>query len=318
MQDQLFYTDQTGLFSYDIASGTTRQIAAINASSSIFNGERIGTDTIGLDIGTPGTYAPSSVYVIDLASNTLIKKADIGGSPWFVDNLDLISPDEFIYTEVNVGANANDNHEPVFLFDNGTTTEIGSIATYAPYGSVVSHSPNGKHLVFSNEIYSIATGLWKPIGGKCAGVQSAWLNNDVVVLKGMSDGGLGELCYYDITSGKETTIGLAEGSGFAILGNTIIYEKTAAAQPMLLQIWQYDYGTGADHIIVPNASLYYQFNANDLGRVVYQSVVASEECLDLGCIGGLASGSMMMLDPATGSSTPLILNPANGSYTILF
>ena len=318
MKDQLFYTDQSGLFSYNIAAGNTRQIATINASSSIFNGQRVGTDTIGFQVGGTGAYATSSIYTLDLASNTLSKKADIGGGSWFVDNLDFISPDEFAYTEINVDDTGIADREPVFLFNNGITTQIGYILNLPEYGSVVSHSPDGKHLAFANQIFSMATGIWKPIGGKCGGVQSAWLNNDVVVLKGMSDGGLGELCYYDITSGKEVTIGLAEGSGFDVLGNTVIYEKTATAQPMLFQVWQYDYATNAARIIVPNASLYYEFNANDLAGVVYQPVIPAESCGDPDCFSGVASGSMMMLDPATGVSTTLIPNPAKDSYTILF
>ena len=164
----------------------------------------------------------------------------------------------------------------------------------------------------------MATGSWKPIGGKCVGVQSAWLNNNVVVLKAMSDGGLGELCYYDITSGKEVTLDLAEGSGFDVLGNTIVYEKTAQVLPILFQIWQYDYATNVARIIVPNASLYYEFNANDLGGVVYQSVIPAESCGDPDCFSGVASGSMMIFNPAIGSSIPLIPNPASDSYTILF
>jgi hypothetical protein len=290
----------------------------VNASSSIFNGQRISADTIGFQVGATGAYATSSIYTLDLASNTLSKKTDIGGGSWFVDNVDFISSDEFVYTEINVSSTTNDAHEPVVLFNNGTITQIGYISNFPEYGSVVSHSPDGKHLVFANEIYNMATGLWKPIGGKCAGVQSAWLNNNIVVLKGMSDGGLGELCYYDITSGEEVTIGLAEGSGFDVLGNTVVYEKTAAAQPMLLRIWQYNLGTHAARIIVPNASLYYEFNANDLAGVVYQPMISSGTCLTLDCFGGIASGSMMMLNPATGSSTPLISNPAKDSYTILF
>ena len=318
MKDQLFYTNQSGLFSYDITAGKTRQIAAINTSSSIFNGQRIGSSTIGFQVGGTGAYATSSIYTLDLALNMLSKKADIGGGSWFVDNLDFISPDEFVYTEINVDDTGIADHEPVLLFNNGTTTQIGYILNLPEYGSVVSHSPDGKHLAFANEIYSMTTGAWKPIGGKCVGVQSAWLNNNVVVMKGMSDGGLGELCYYDITSGKEVTIGLAEGSGFDVLGNTVIYEKTAQALPILFQVWQYDYATGVDRIIVPNASLYYEFNANDLAGVVYQPLVVAKSCGDPDCFSGVASGSMMMFNPVTGSSTALIPNPASDSYTILF
>jgi hypothetical protein len=318
MKDQLFYTDPGGLFSYNIAAANTRQIATVSASSSIFNGQRVGTDTIGFQVGGTGAYTTSSIYILDLASNILTKKADIGGSSWFVDNLDFISPDEFVYTEINVNDTGIANQEPVLLFNNGTTTQIGYIPNLPVYGSVVSHSPDGKHLAFANQIYNMATGSWKPINGKCVGVQSAWLNNDVVVLKGMSDGGLGELCYYNITSGKEAIIDLAEGSGFDVLGNTVVYEKTAATLPMLFQIWQYDYDTNVDRVIIPNASLYYEFNANNLAGVVYQPVVVSKSCGDPDCFSGVASGSMMLFNPATGSSTPLIPNPAMDSYTILF
>jgi hypothetical protein len=183
----------------------------------------------------------------------------------------------------------------------------------------MSIAPDGKHLFFANEIYDMTTGTWSPIIGTCKGVQSAWLNNEVVVLKGLSDWNVGNTCCYDIASGKEGDIGLTEG--FVVMGNNIVYEQqSATAMSSLFQIWQYNYGTRTTHIVVPSGRLYpdYEFNMNDLAGVIYQPTISSGTCMDLSCWGGTASGSLMMIDRNTGSSTPLMFNLASSIYTAVF
>jgi hypothetical protein len=260
--------------------------------------------------------ATSAVYVLNVASSTLTKEADIGGGSWLVDNLDFITPGEFVYSEMNMSSTMVDNYEHVFLFNNGTTTQIGYISNPGEYGSVMSIAPDGKHLFFANQIYSMTTGTWSPIVGTCKGVQSAWLNNNVVVFKRLDDWDVGDTCYYDITSGKEGDVGLTEG--FVVMGNNIIYETNSTTTPSLFQIWSYDYGTRTAHIIVPSGQLYpyYEFNMNDLAGIIYQPTIASGTCMDLGCWGGTASGSLMMVDPNTGSGTSLMFNAPNDANAI--
>jgi hypothetical protein len=318
VKDQLFYANQSGFFAYDITTHETRQIAATNASTSIFNGQRISSDTIGFQVRATYGNATSAVYVLNFASSTLTKEADIGGGSWLVDNLNFITPGEFVYSEMNMSSTMIDNYEHVFLFDNGTTTQIGYISNPGEYGSVMSVAPDGKRLFFANQIYDMITGRWSPIVGTCKGVQSAWLNNDVVVFKRLDDWNVGDTCYYDVASGKKGDVGGTEG--FAVIGNNIVYETTATATPSLFQIWSYDYGTRTAHIVVPSGQLYpsYEFNMNDLAGAIYQPTISSGTCMDLGCWGGFASGSLMMLNLATGSSTPLMFNVTSSTYTTVF
>jgi hypothetical protein len=138
------------------------------------------------------------------------------------------------------------------------------------------------------------------------------------VLKGLSDWNVGVTCYYNIVSGKERNVGLTEG--FAVMGNHIVYEQTATTTPSLFYIWDYDYNTRTSHIVVPGGQMYpyYEFDMNDLAGVIYQPTISSGTCMDLGCWGGTASGSLMMLDLATGSSTSLNFDLANKTYTTVF
>ena len=306
IKDQLFYVNQDGLFSYDIIVHKTRQIASTNASTSIFNGRRVGGDTIGFEVGQAYSSGISSVYMLDFASNTLVRVADVGGDAgWFVDNLEFIAPGEFAYTEASMTAGMLDNYDRVFLFKNGTTTQIGYISNPGEYGSTLSSSPDGKNLFFAGQIYNMATTLWTPVASKCKGPESAWLNNKVVVLKWESDYNAGDICYYNITSGSETDIGLAEG--FNVMGGNIFYMHPDSTQAALFQIWQYDYATGATRIIIPHARFwsYYNYNMNGFPDLVYQPVISSGTCFTLDCFGGIISGSLMMFNPATGSSTSL-------------
>jgi hypothetical protein len=306
IKDQVFYANQSGLFSYDIATHKTLQIAAVNASTSIFNGQRVGDDAIGFETGQAYSSQTSSVYMFDLASSTLTKEIDIGGGgAWFVDNLDFIAPDELVYTEASASSTMLDNDEHVFLFKNGTTTQIGSISNPGEYGSTLSSSPDGTHLFFAGKIYSMAAQSWTPVPEKCKGPESAWLNNDVVVLKWESDYNEGDICYYNINSGMEGDVGLAEG--FNVMGGDIFYMDPAATLAGLFQIWQYDYPTHVARIISPQARFwsYYNDDMNGFPGVVYQPVVSSGTCFTLDCFGGIASGSLMIFDPATGSSTSL-------------
>jgi hypothetical protein len=306
-KDQVFYVDQSGLFSYDIATGKTLQIAAINASTSVFNGRRIGGDTIGFEVGQAYSNETSSVYMFDVASDTLTREADVGGDAgWYVDNLEFVAPGEFAYTEASTTAGMVDNYDRVFLFKNGTTTQIGYISNPGEYGSTLSSAPDGRHLFFAGQIYNMAAGTWTPVTGTCKGPESAWLNNDVVVLKWESDYNAGGICYYDITSGAEGDV-VGVMNGFDVMGGTILYMDTASTLPGLFQISQYDYATRTAQIIIPNARLwsYYHYNMDGFPGVVYQPMVSSGTCYTLDCFGGIASGSLMMFDPATGSSTSL-------------
>jgi len=307
MNDQVFYADQNGLFSYDIATRKTLQIAAINASTSIFNGRRIGGDTIGFEVGQAYGVATSSVYLFDVASDTLTREADVGAAAgWYVDNLEFIAPGEFVYTEASTTASMVDNYDRVFLFKNGATTQIGYVSNPGEYGSTLSSAPDGKHLFFAGQIYNMAAESWTPVAGTCKGPESAWLNNDVVVLKWESDYNAGGICYYDITSGAEGDV-VGVMNGFDVMGGTILYMDTASALPGLFQISQYDYVTRTAQIIIPNARLwsYYHYDMDGFPGVVYQPMVSSGTCYTLDCFGGIVSGSLMMFDPATGSSTAL-------------
>jgi hypothetical protein len=307
LKDQLFYVNQNGLFSYDVATGKTWQIFATNASTSIFNGQRIGDDAIGFEVGQAYSDQTSSVYMFDLASDTLTRETDIGGDAgWYVDNFALIAPGEFAYTEANATASMIDNYDRVFLFKNGTTTQIGYISNPGEYGSTMSSAPDGKHLFFANEIYDMATGSWIPVTAKCHGPESAWLNDDVVVLKWESDYNAGDVCDYDITSGTESDV-VGVANGFDVMDGNILYMDTAPALPGLFQISQYDYATHVVRVIVPNARLwsYYHYDMDGFPGVVYQPMVSSGTCFTLDCFGGIASGSFMTFNPATGRSTPL-------------
>jgi hypothetical protein len=158
INNQLFHTNQSGFFSYDVATGKTWQIAALNASTSVFNGQRVGGNTIGFEVGQEGSNATSSVYMQNVASGTLTLETDVGGDVgWYVDNLTFIAPDEFAYTEASATASMLDNYNRVFLFKNGTTTQIGFIPNPGEYGSTLSSAPDGKHLFFAGQIYNMAT-----------------------------------------------------------------------------------------------------------------------------------------------------------------
>ncbi len=305
-KNRLFYVNQSGIFSYDVATGKALQIAAINASTSVFNGQRIGDDTIGFEVGQAYSNETSSVYMLDLASNALTKEADIGGNgAWFVDNLDFVAPGEFVYTEASETSTMIDNYESVLLFKNGTTTRIGYISNPGEYGSTLSSSPDGKHIFFAGQIYSMTAKSWTSVPKKCQGPESAWLNNDVVILKWESDGNSGDICYYDIHSGTEGDVGPAEG--FNVAGNNIFYMHFGTTSAGLFQILQYDYATHAARVIIPNARLwsYYHYDMDGSPGVVYQPVMSSGTCFELDCLGGIATGNLMMFNTATGSSTPL-------------
>ena len=306
-KDQVFYSNASGLFSYDVMTGKTWQIAAVNASTSVFNGRRIASDTIAFEVGQAYSSQTSSIYMLDLASDTLTRETDVGGDAgWYIDNLIFIAPGEFVYTEASATASMLDNDDRVFLFKNGTTTQFGYIANPGEYGSTLSSAPDGKHLFFAGQIYSMATGSWTPITGKCKGSESAWLNNDVVVLKWESDYNAGNICYYDITSGMTEDVG-GVTEGFNVMGNNIFYMYPAATPSGLFEISQYDYATHAARIVIPNARFwsYYAYDMNDLPGVVYQPVISSGTCMDLDCFGGIASGNLMLFDPVTGSIAPL-------------
>jgi hypothetical protein len=245
--------------------------------------------------------------MFDVASDTLTREADVGGDAgWYVDNLEFVAPGEFAYTEASTTAGMVDNYDRVFLFKNGTTTQIGYISNPGEYGSTLSSAPDGRHLFFAGQIYNMAAGTWTPVTGTCKGPESAWLNNDVVVLKWESDYNAGGICYYDITSGAEGDV-VGVMNGFDVMGGTILYMDTASTLPGLFQISQYDYATRTAQIIIPNARLwsYYHYNMDGFPGVVYQPMVSSGTCYTLDCFGGIASGSLMMFDPATGSSTSL-------------
>jgi|GEM_PF-2245251 hypothetical protein len=306
VNDQVFYANQSGLFSYDVAAHKTLQIAAVNASTSIFNGRRIGDDTIGFEVGQAYSSKTSSVYMLDLASDTLTKETDVGGDAgWYVDNLEFVAPGEFVYTEASTTAGMLDNYDRVFLFKDGTTTQIGYISNPGEYGSTLSSAPDGNHLFFAGQIYSMAAKTWIPVSGTCKGPESTWLNNNVVILKWESDYNAGNICYYDITSGAEGDVGLA--GGFNVMGGDIFSMQYATTVPALFQISQYNYAAHAARVVIPNARFwsYYSSDMNGFPGVVYEPVTSSGTCQDPDCFGGVATGSLMMFDPATGSSTPL-------------
>jgi hypothetical protein len=312
----LLYADQDGIFSYSFDTNAVKQLVSGSGSSSSFiHAQRIGDAAIGVEVTGNST---SSIYVIDLSSGTAEKKFDIA-SGTFVDSLDFLSPDEFAYAVAATATMPGGGPPPddVFLFASGTVSHIGSIVATIPYGSMISHSPDGKHIFFANQIYDITAGTWRPISSGCFGNESVWLNNDIVVLKKDSDFG-GSLCYYDTVSGVQTQVATST-EWFGVLGNRIIYTDASLQPANVFRIFAYNVVTQRDAVLIPNAELSRPFyDLNSLGKIIYQPMKPVVSCMESDCLGGVASGSLMAFDPKTGGSSPLLFEPPAPSESILF
>jgi hypothetical protein len=251
-----------------------------------------------------------TLYILALDTGVLTEKNDISS----FDNFDFITPSEFIYGQpLSSPPNTpmDEYYDDIFLSENGTTTKIGHVLTGGEYGSVMSDSPDGKYIFVSNQIYNLASGTWQPVPKSCTGNRSAWLDNDVLVLRTLhDDSGAGPLCYYDLRTGATKTIGGAQA--FAVVGDRIFYEPLWNTVGITSQIRVYDYDTGKDSLLVNGAMLMLPYESGSpVGRnwLIYQPVVMEEpQCMDEGCIGGVASGSPMLFNPDNGSSSPITLD----------
>jgi len=323
MQDELFYIYQGGLFAYNLNTNETEQIPApfITPSSSIIHAQRLGDGMLGFDVAVGNWSSSSSIYVLDLKSGEAVKKLDIASSTG-IQNFDFISPDEFAYTE---SENATSGSMPppvdIFLAESGTTKQIGTGPAMIPYGSIVSHSPSGRYIFFAEQIYDTRTGRWQTISKGCSGNNSVWLNDNIVVLDSMNDWG-SRLCYYDMASKTQTVIVPLPGvMSFGILGSQIVYSNPPTSSiGAPFEISAYDVNTGSSTVLIKNA-LMMPYSGRDLGNlegIVYQPLVAVNPCQDLGCYGGVATGSLMLFNPQTVSSVPLIFQSPPPSESISF
>ncbi len=198
-------------------------------------------------------------------------------------------------------------------------TKIGHLLSGGEYGSVMSNSPDGKYVFFSNQIYDVASGTWQAVPQSCVGNRSAWLSDgDVLVLRTVhDDGGDGPLCYYDMLTSATKTIGIAQW--FNIIGDHILYEPSwwDTAAVSVSQIRMYDYRTGVDSLLIANAlslSPDGSHAPSDRDWLINQPVQAKPQCMDAGCVGGVAFGSPMLFNFETRSSSPLTLwSPSFGN-----
>jgi hypothetical protein len=323
MQDELFYVYQGSFFAYNLNTNETEQIPApfITPSSSIVHAQRLGDGMLGFEVAVGSWGSPSSVYVLDLKSGEAVKKLDIASSMG-IQSFDFISPDEFAYTE---SENSTSGGMPppvdIFLAASGTTKQIGTGPAMIPYGSIVSHSPDGRYIFFAEQIYDARTGRWQNISKGCSGNNSVWLNDNIVVLDSMGDWG-SRLCYYDMVSRTQTMIVPLPGvMSFGILGNRIIYSDAPTSSiGAPFETSAYDVNTGSSTVLIKNA-LMMPYSGRDLGNlegIVYQPLVAVNPCQDLGCYGGSATGSLMLFNPQTNSSAPLMFQSPPPSESISF
>lgn len=252
-----------------------------------------------------------SVYALALDNGGLTKESEIS----FPDNFDFIAPDEFVYGQPSSSVPdtpIDELYDDIFLFKNGITTKIGHVLAGGEYGSVMSHSPDGKYVFVGNQIYNLASGAWQPVPKSCTGNRSAWLDNDVLVLRTIQDdGGAGPLCYYDLHTGATKTIAAAQA--FAVVGDRIFYEPLwNNTGNIASEIRVYDYDTGKDSLMANDAALLLPYESGSpVGRnwLIYQPVVMEQpRCMDMGCVGGIASGSPILFNSDNGSSSPIILD----------
>ena len=305
---KIFAMNPTGLFSYDPSTKEMQQIIAVtNPNSWIDSSQKLTDGMLGFELDTQGNNTSTdskAFYTLNLNTGVLTDEAPI---PPTLDGLDFIASGEFAYAQpVNPSVGFNENYDNLFLFRNGTTTNLGSLPNKGLYGSDMNQSPDGNHIFFANNIYDMASGAWKPTPADCAGNQSAWLNNDVLVLKTVNDdSGQGVLCYYDLSTGTEKTLGTVQE--FSVVGNDILYEPVWPTTG-LSQIRMYDFSTKTDEPLIANAQLSMPaYDPNNLGWVLYQPVVEDKQCLTIDCLGGAASGSLMLFNLNTNSSSPIMV-----------
>lgn len=322
MQDELFYVYQDKLFAYNLNTNKTEQIPApfITPSSSIVHAQRLGNGLLGFEIAVGSWGSPSSVYVLDLKSGEVAKKLDIASSTG-IQSFDFISSGEFAYTESENAMSGMPPPVDIFLAASGTTKQIGTGSAMIPYGSIVSHSPNGRYIFFAEQIYDTRTGRWQTISKGCPGNNSVWLNDKIVVLDGMNDSG-SRLCYYDMNSKTQTVIAPFPGvRSFGVLGNRIVYSDAPTSSiGAPFEISAYDVSTGSSTVLVKNA-LMMPYSGLDLGNlegIVYQPLIAASSCQDPDCYGGIATGSLMLFNLRTNSSTPLLFQSPPPSESAIF
>jgi hypothetical protein len=324
MNDQLFYTNQNGVFSYDMITGQTWQVVTINGSSSlsnpfkISNGQRIDSNTIGFEVGLDGTRnATSSIYTLNLVSDTLTKIKDFSPGTEFIKISNILSSGEFVYdVPVNMNAGFNNNPTNIFFFANGTSTNIGERIDRSMNGSAVDISPDGKYIGFYDSLYNTASGTWTSSCG--GGDDTVWLNNHVLVGQTEKDwdGGLG---YCDISTRIGQQLGLVEDRAFGVFGDNIIY-KLEGTHPSggsysrlpTNQIWQYNNNTGVAKMLIDNADFGWHagYNFNNLGWFIYQPVTNTGQCPGdyAPCYDGVPTGTPMMFNLTTGTSSPFLFN----------
>jgi hypothetical protein len=108
---------------------------------------------------------------------------------------------------------------------------------------------------------------------------------------------------------------------FGVLGNRIVYsDAPTSSMDAPFEISAYDVSTGSSTVLVKNA-LMMPFSGGDLSNlegIVYQPLVAVNPCQDLGCYGGSATGSLMLFNPRTESSVPLMFQSPPPSESVIF
>jgi len=110
---------------------------------------------------------------------------------------------------------------------------------------------------------------------------------------------------------------------FGILGNRIVYSNPPTSSISIgapFEISAYDVSTGSTTVLVKNALMmpYRGLDPGNLEGIVYQPLVAVNPCQDLGCYGGSATGSLMLFNPRTESSVPLMFQSPPSSESVIF
>ena len=292
---------------YDVRTGEEKPLIIVSTSTVNMGPLRVVDGALVFAIYENGKAA---IYKLDLNTGSLTGGDEVSS----FDNFDFIASNEFIYGQPSSAppnTPMDELYDDIFLSKNGTTTKIGHVLSGGLYGSVMSDSPDGKYVFVSNQIYDFATGEWHPVPESCTGNRSAWLGNDVLVLRTLhDDGGAGPLCYYDLHTGASKTIGTAQA--FGVVGDRIFYEPLWNTPGVASQVRVYNYDTGKDSLLANGAMLLSPYESgNPVGRnwLIYQPVaVAEPQCMDMGCVGGVASGSPILFDLNTSSSSPITLD----------
>lgn len=323
-KDELFYiTDSGDLFSYNVLTGETKTLMTASTTGFyLWRGQRLDNGMLGLEARAAIRGGTTTIAVLDPATGNLVNWMDFASGTLLADNLDFISPDEFVYTQESNPAVVMPDYENVFLVKDGKTTQIGYLLQpNFEYGSMLTHSPDGQYISFANRFYDVASGTWG--GPTCGGDQAVWLNNHVLIAQWEHDWD-GNLGYCDPASQMVELLGDVDNGAFGVFGDNVIYKLNATATPYgknLLksnQIWDYNLDTKTAKLLIDNADfgLHIGYDLNDSGWFVYQPVTSTGECIEGPCYyNGFASGTPMMFNLETSTSSPFIFRrPTDATF----